>query len=263
MRASHTVNLRMSIAKTPSLKLNGKRALITGASRGLGLAAAAALSEAGAEVVLLARPSEQLQQAVATLQQAGRHAHALPLDLNDDSSFATIENSGAFDILINNAGMGGHVDFVEATLDIFDATIRLNSRAAYFCSQAVARPLIAAGKPGSIINVSSQMGQVSGPKRSIYSASKFALEGMTKGIAIELAQYKIRVNTLCPTFIETELTRHGLSDPDFRAWVLGKIKFNRFAKVEDIMAPMVLLASEGGGFMTGSSLVVDGGWTCG
>ena len=253
----------MNIPQTPSLRLEGKRALITGASRGLGLAAAAALSEAGAEVVLLARPSEQLQQSVQLLSDAGRKASALPLDLNLDSSFATIEQSGPFDILVNNAGMGGHTHFVDADFATFDATISLNVRAAYFCSQAVARPLIAADKSGSIINVSSQMGKISGPKRSIYSASKFALEGMTRGIAIELAPHNIRVNTLCPTFIETELTRPALADADFRAWVLGKIKLGRLGQVEDIMAPMVLLASAGGSLITGTSLLVDGGWTSG
>ena len=253
----------MQLVKTPSLRLDGKRALVTGASRGIGFAIAAALSEAGAEVVLLARASEQLQQAVDCLQSAGRNASALPLDLADDSSFAAIAEAGLFDVLVNNAGMGGHTEFVKASREVFDQCLRLNTRAPYFVSQAVARNLIAAGKGGSIINVSSQMGHISGPKRSIYSASKSALEGMTKGMAIELAPHQIRVNTLCPTFIETELTRPGLSDPDFRAWVLGKIKLGRLGQAQDLMAPVILLASDGGALITGSALLVDGGWTSG
>ena len=253
----------MDIPQTPSLSLAGKRALITGASRGLGFAAAAALAEAGAEVVLLARASAQLEQAAQALQQAGKSASALPLDLTTSSSFAAVEAAGVFDVLVNNAGMGGHTHCLEATPELFDQTMALNVRAPYFLAQAVARNLVAVGKPGSIVNVSSQMGKVSGPKRSIYSASKFALDGMSKGMAIELAPHGIRVNSICPTFIETELTRPSLENPEFRAWVLSKIKLGRLGQVQDIMAPLLLLASEGGGLITGTSILVDGGWTCG
>jgi NAD(P)-dependent dehydrogenase (short-subunit alcohol dehydrogenase family) len=137
----------------------------------------------------------------------------------------------------------------------------LNVGAALFVSQAVAARLVQAGKPGSIIHISSQMGHVGGPNRTVYAASKFAVEGMTKAMAIDLAVHRIRVNTISPTFIETELSAKNLSDPDFRAWVLSKIKLGRLGQLEDIMGPVVFLASDASALMTGSAVMVDGGWT--
>jgi NAD(P)-dependent dehydrogenase (short-subunit alcohol dehydrogenase family) len=137
----------------------------------------------------------------------------------------------------------------------------VNLRAAFFVSQAVARGLVAAGRGGSIITISSQMGHVGGPQRAVYSASKHAIEGLTKALAIELGPLGIRVNTICPTFIETDLTRRGLANPEFKAWVLSKIKLGRIGQVEDLMAPIVFLASDGAALITGSALMVDGGWT--
>jgi NAD(P)-dependent dehydrogenase (short-subunit alcohol dehydrogenase family) len=137
----------------------------------------------------------------------------------------------------------------------------VNVKAALFLCRAVAQKLRSARLAGSIINISSQMGHVGGPNRVVYSASKFAMEGMTKSMAIELGPDGIRVNTIAPTFIETDLTARSLSDQEFRGWVLSKIKLGRLGRIEDIMGPIVFLASDASGLITGTSLLVDGGWT--
>ncbi len=165
------------------------------------------------------------------------------------------------DILVNSAGLARHQPFLEVNEENFDAVMALNLRATFFVSQRVARRMRAGGKGGSIIHISSQMGHVGGPERSVYCASKFALEGLTRTMALELGDAGIRVNTLCPTFIETDLTRSSLADPAFRHYVLDNIKLRRPGRLEDIMGPVVFLASEAAGLITGSALMVDGGWT--
>jgi NAD(P)-dependent dehydrogenase (short-subunit alcohol dehydrogenase family) len=150
---------------------------------------------------------------------------------------------------------------VEVTREDFDLVFDINVRAAFFMAQAVARRLISAGRPGSIIQISSQMGHVGSPRRSVYCASKHALEGMTKAMALELAPHNIRVNSLAPTFVETAMTRPYFENPEFRNFVLGKIKLGRVAQLEDLMGAIVFLASDAASMMTGSSLVIDGGWT--
>lgn len=166
-----------------------------------------------------------------------------------------------FDILVNSAGGARHASFLNVSEADYRAIIDLNLGATLFASQAVAARLVAAGKPGSIIHISSQMGHVGGPDRSVYSASKFAVEGLTKSMAIDLAPHNIRVNTICPTFIDTELAAKSLRDPDFKAFVLGKIKLGRLGRLDDIMGPVVFLASDASALMTGSAMMVDGGWT--
>ena len=137
----------------------------------------------------------------------------------------------------------------------------VNARAAFFCAQTVAQGMVRAAIPGSIVNVSSQMGHVSGPKRALYSASKFAMEGFTRGMALELGPMGVRVNTICPTFIETDLTRPTLSDPAMRDWILDKVALGRIGRVEDVMGAVVFLASDASALVTGASLMLDGGWT--
>ena len=143
----------------------------------------------------------------------------------------------------------------------FDAVMDVNARATLFVSQAVVRGMIAAGIPGSIIHISSQMGHVGGPRRVGYCASKWAVEGMTKAMAVELGAHGIRVNSICPTFIETEMTSAALGDPEFRGWVMSKIKLGRVGQIEDMMGPVLFLASDAAAMVTGASLLVDGGWT--
>ncbi|NCT12077.1 MAG: SDR family oxidoreductase, partial [Rhodobacterales bacterium] len=174
---------------------------------------------------------------------------------------AMVAAQDPFDVLVNAAGTARHAPALTTTPEDYDATMALNLRAAYFLTREVARGLIAAGRPGSLINISSQMGHIAGPDRAVYAASKHALEGMTKAMAIEWGPHGIRVNTLCPTFIRTPLAEVTLSDPAKRAWVLSKIKLARLGEVEDLMGPVVFLASDASRLMTGTHLLIDGGWT--
>jgi NAD(P)-dependent dehydrogenase (short-subunit alcohol dehydrogenase family) len=250
------------LPKTPSFGLKGKRALVTGAGRGIGLAAAAALAEAGAHVTLCARTNDEIEAAATAIRDTRGEAEARVLDvtkLNEVDTF--IAASEPFDILVNNAGTNRPAPFVDVTSEDFDLIFDINVRAAFFMAQAVARRLIAAGRPGSIIQISSQMGHVGSPRRSVYCASKHALEGMTKAMALELAPHNIRVNSLAPTFVETAMTKPYFENPEFRKFVLDKIKLGRVAQLEDLMGAIVFLASDAASMMTGSSLVIDGGWT--
>lgn len=250
------------VPKTPSFRLDGRRALVTGAGQGLGLAAAAALAEAGAEVWLCARSADAIEAAAEALRAEGRRAHALVMDVTDlDAVRQAMTGHEPFDILVNNAGTNRPKPFTEVTADDYDAVLDLNLRAAFFVAQAVAARLIEAGRGGAIIHISSQMGHVGGPRRTLYCASKWGLEGLNKAMALDLAPHGIRVNTIAPTFIETPMTRPFLEDQAFRAQVMGKIKLGRLGQVEDIMGAVVFLASEASALMTGTSLVLDAGWT--
>jgi NAD(P)-dependent dehydrogenase (short-subunit alcohol dehydrogenase family) len=252
----------MDLPRTPSFRLDGRRALVTGASSGIGLAAAAALADAGAAVTLVARQAAGLEAAQDAIRSAGGHAQALPLDITDlDATVAAVATHGPFDVLVNSAGLARHSPALETTPADYDAVMALNLRAAYFLTREVARGLVAAGRGGSLINISSQMGNVGGPDRAVYCATKHALEGMTKAMAIEWGPHGIRVNTLCPTFIRTPLAEQTLQDPARRAWVLSKIKLGRVGEVTDVMGPVVFLASDASALVTGTHLIVDGGWT--
>jgi NAD(P)-dependent dehydrogenase (short-subunit alcohol dehydrogenase family) len=251
-----------SSATIPSFDLAGKRALITGGSRGIGLAAAEALAAFGAHVTLAARPSADLNSAVEQLRSAGRSADALELDVNDTAGMrAAVAERQPYNILINNAGTNQPVTFLDVTEAQYDTIMTLNVRAAYFVAQAVAQRLVAAGQSGSIINVSSQMGHVGAATRTVYCASKWAMEGMTRAMAVDLAPHGIRVNTLCPTFVETPLARRMLENEKFRNDVLTKIKLGRLGQVGDLTGAIVYLASDASSLMTGTSMIIDGGWT--
>ncbi|MGH7118419.1 MAG: SDR family NAD(P)-dependent oxidoreductase [Acetobacteraceae bacterium] len=254
----------VQLPSTPSLRLEGKRALVTGAGRGLGLACAAALAAAGAEVAVAARTRAEITALAEAIVATGGRAWPMVLDVTDvEAAAQTIGAAGVFNVLVNNAGGNRPAPFLNVTPAEFDAVAGLNLRAAFFVAQAVARGLVAAGQAGSIINMSSQMGLVGGPTRSVYCATKHALEGLTKVMAIELAPHRIRANTICPTFIETPMTRPFFADAKFRAQVLSKIKLGRLGRPEDLMGAVVFLASDASALMTGSALVIDGGWTAG
>jgi NAD(P)-dependent dehydrogenase (short-subunit alcohol dehydrogenase family) len=252
----------VSLPKTPSFSLEGRRALVTGAGRGIGRAAAAALAGAGAEVVAVSRTRDELKPLVAEIEADGGRAEALVLDLADTAALQEkTAAAGPFEILVNNAGTARHAPFTEVTSEDYDLVMDLNLRAAFFTAQAVARGLIEAGRPGSIINVSSQMGHVGGEKRTVYCASKHGLEGLTKAMAVELAPHGIRVNTLGPTFVRTAMTAPFFEDPWFQETMLPRIQLGRVAEVEDLMGAIVFLASDAAAMMTGTALLVDGGWT--
>src|SRR5262249_36363777 len=166
-----------------------------------------------------------------------------------------------FDILVNNAGTNRPAYLMDVTVEDFDHIMGLNLRAAFFMAQAVARSLVEAKRPGSIINISSQMGHVGAARRTVYCASKPAMEGFTKAMAVELAPPNIRVNSLGPTFLDTPLTRPFFQNDAFRNEVLSKIKFGRLGQLHEVTGAIVFLASDASSLMTGSALVVDGGWT--
>jgi NAD(P)-dependent dehydrogenase (short-subunit alcohol dehydrogenase family) len=252
----------VQLTGTPSFRLDGKRALVTGAGRGIGLAAASALAQAGAQVTLAARTRAEIEAGAQAITERGDDAEALLLDITDLAAVrAAIAAAEPFDILVNNAGINRPAYLMDVSIEDFDAIFSLNVRAAYFTAQAVARRLIETRRPGSIINVSSQMGHVGAARRTVYCASKHAVEGFTKAMAIELAPHNIRVNSLGPTFLETPMTRPFFQNQGFREEVLAKIKLGRLGQLEEVTGAIVFLASDASSLMTGSALVLDGGWT--
>ncbi len=252
----------MTLPVTPSFRLDGRRAVVTGAGRGIGLASAAALAEAGAHVMLVARSLDEVAAVAADIVAAGGQAEAARLDVSELAAVAAFfAQRPAFDVLVNNAGTNRPKPMTEVSEADYDAVIDLNVKAAFFVAQAAARRMIETGLAGSLIHIGSQMGHVGGVNRSLYCASKWALEGMSKAFALDLAAHRIRSNTIAPTFIETPLTRPFFADAAFAASVLAKIKLGRIGQVTDIMGAVLFLASDAAALMTGSSVVVDGGWT--
>ncbi|SEF47300.1 SDR family NAD(P)-dependent oxidoreductase [Billgrantia desiderata] len=248
----------MKLPQTPSLRLEGRSALVTGASQGIGLACACALAQAGARVTLVARNAERLEEVVAALRAAGHEAEGLALDVQDQAATRRALAGQRFDILVNNAGTNRPKPIDQVTEEDYAAVMELNVRATYFLTQTVIEEMPAGG---SVINVSSQMGHVGAKNRSLYCASKAAVEGMTRAMAVELGSRGIRVNTLCPTFIETPMTQPFFQEPGFREAVLAQIPLERLGRIEDVMGPVVFLASPAANLITGSALMVDGGWT--
>ena len=254
--------MTVALTPTPSFRLDGRRALVTGGGRGIGLAAASALAEAGAHVTLAARTAQEIEDAAAAIRARGQKAEALVLDVTDiEAVRRAVASHEPFQVLVNNAGTNRPKMLTDVTVEDFDAIMGLNVRAAYFVAQAVAQRLLEAKLPGSIINISSQMGHVGAARRTVYCASKHAMEGFTKAMAIELAPHAIRVNSLGPTFLETPMTKPFFENKAFRDEVLSKIKLGRIGQLEELTGAIVFLASDASSLMTGSALVLDGGWT--
>ena len=236
--------------------LDGKSAVVTGASRGIGRSIAIALAQAGAKVKAVARGADELADL------AREYANIEPFVADATTSgFQTALAAQEVDILVNNAGTNRPLPMVEVPAETLDLMLDLNVRAAYLVAQAAVRSMIAHGRGGAIVNITSQMGHVGSPRRTVYCMTKHALEGLTKAMAVELAPYGIRVNSVAPTFIETPMTKPMLDDPEFRRFVLDMIPLGRVGQPEDVAAAVVYLCSPAAAMVTGTSLLVDGGWT--
>ena len=237
--------------------IDGHVALVTGAGRGLGRACALALSAAGARIIAVSRTSAELE---SLAEEAAGPAEAWVGDATGDALLARIEALDRLDVLVNNAGTNRPQPFLEVTDEALDTMLALNVRAAFRVARSAARAMMKRGG-GSIVNMSSQMGHVGSPRRTVYCMTKHAVEGLTKAMAVELGPHGIRVNTVSPTFIETPLTRPFLEDPEFSEFVMGMIAMKRLGTVDDVAAAVLYLASPASGIVTGTSLRVDGGWT--
>ena len=253
----------LNIPKTPSFRLEGRKALVVGGGQGIGLACSAALAEAGANVMIGSRNTARIANVVQELNSGGCKVSGYKLDVSSVQEIRNFfQEFGPFDILVNSAGMARHAASFEVEEMNYDLVMNVNARGAYFVAVEAARGMEALGG-GSIIQISSQMGLVGGLDRTVYCASKHAIEGMTKAMAMEWGEKGIRINTICPTFIKTELTRDTLKDPNKVEWIRSKIKLGRLGKTEDIMGAVVFLASDASSLITGTNIVIDGGWTAG
>jgi NAD(P)-dependent dehydrogenase (short-subunit alcohol dehydrogenase family) len=242
--------------------LGGKTAIVTGASHGIGLACARRLARSGSEVVLTGRTAKTLEEAQSDLKAEGLKVRSVVCDGTDPSALRSLINTlHRVDILVNNAGGNNPVSFLEVTREDFDHLVDLNVRSLFFATQAAMRKMVELGVRGSIINMSSQMGHVGLPKRTVYCLTKHAVEGLTKALALEAAEFGIRVNAVAPTFVLTPMTKGYFTDPEFADFVQSRIPLGRCATPEDVADAVAFLASDAAASITGTSLRVDGGWT--
>ena len=257
------------IDKKELFSLKGKTALITGSSQGIGLALAKGLFNAGANIILNGRKRDKLDEAAKEFDNR-QSLYKLCFDVRNyeeiEKSVNNFENNEAqIDILINNAGNNIPEHFTKVKTKNMEYLVRINTIATFNLAQLCALKMIKSKNRkkigGSIVNMSSQMGHVGGPIRSVYNMTKFGLEGLTKGMSIDLAKYNIRVNTVCPTFVVTPMTSKFLKSKKFKREVLGNIPLGRFAELSDVATAAVFLASDAASMITGTSLLVDGGWT--
>lgn len=235
--------------------LQGRRALVTGASKGLGRAICHALAKEGAEVTGVARPSDELDSLAAELDAA-----FVPwaCDVTGEEVLSRISGSAPFDLLVNNAGTNRPQPFMQVSDEALDLMLDLNVRSAFRVARTAAQRM---ERGASIIHITSQMGHVGSPNRTVYCMTKHALEGLSKAMAVELAAAGIRVNCIAPTFVRTPLTETMFADPAFAAFVERMIPAGELATAEQIAAAVIYLASPAAAMITGHSLLIDGGWT--
>jgi 2-deoxy-D-gluconate 3-dehydrogenase len=239
----------MILPEMPSMSLDGKVALITGASSGIGQGAAVALAQTGAHVLCAARGEKRLNETVEQLLGKGWTAKAFVLDVTDQAEVTDLFSKNKIDIVVNSAGLARHSPALETRSEDFDDVIDVNLKSAYFLSSIAARSMISHQIKGSIID------------RAVYAASKHAVEGMIKSMAIEWGNRGIRINSVCPTFIRTPLTEPTFQNPERVKWIKQKIKLGRVGTVSDVMGAIFYLASDLSELVTGTSILVDGGWT--
>ena len=252
----------MIFPKTPSFSLKNKRALVTGAGRGIGMGAAIALSSAGAEVLMVSRTTRELEIIDNYLRGLGHKCSYKSLDVTDEKAVSKlIKNEDCFDILVNNAGTNIPSSLVDTKIEDFDYVMSLNVKSVISLTQTVVKKMISNNIKGSIINVSSQMGHVGGPDRSVYNMTKFGIEGLTKGMGVELATKNIRVNTVAPTFVETPMVKKFFKNKKFKQLALSNIPMGKVATESDVATAVCFLASDAASMITGTSIVIDGGWT--
>ncbi len=243
-------------------RLDGLTAIVTGASRGIGEGCGKLLAESGAHVILIARNESDLKRVADEIRFEGGSAEYWAMDLRSLDDFKErLRTLPALDVLVNNVGMNKPQHFLEVDTETFDEVFEVNVKLSFFCAQAAASRMVETGRRGSIVMISSQSGHVALPERTVYCSTKFAMEGMTKSMALDLAKFGIRVNSVAPTFVATPLTIPFLANPQFREYVEGSIPLGRMATVEEVAAAVVYLASPASQIVTGTSLVVDGGWT--
>ena len=246
----------------PLFRLDGLTAVVTGASRGIGEGCARLLAQSGAHVILIARQESDLRRVTEEIRQAGGTAEYWPMDLRCSDEFKRrLGALPAVDILVNNVGINKPQHFLHVDTQTFDEVFDVNVKLSFFCAQAAASRMVETGRGGSIVMISSQSGHVALPERTVYCSTKFAMEGMTKSIALDLAKFGIRVNSVAPTFVATPLTTPFLADRQFKEYVEASIPLGRMATVEEVAAAVVYLASPASRIVTGTSIVVDGGWT--
>jgi len=249
-----------------SFRLDGRVALVTGAGQGLGASISIAYAEAGASVVLLGRTESYLKDTADAIRKAGGEASLIVCDVtNDEKLRKAFSGLDRLDILVNNAGTNFPEPFIEVSDDHLDAMLDLNVRACFVAAQAAVQVMLKsadlAEHGASVVNMSSQMGHVGSPNRTVYCMTKHAVEGLTKAMAVELADKNIRVNSIGPTFSETPMVQRIVDTPEKKEFVTSRIPMGRLAKLEDVAAAAVYLASPAASMVTGTHLIVDGGWT--
>ena len=248
------------------INLKNKTALVTGAGKGIGKACAIALAEAGADLIIISRTKKDLDKVSKIIKKFKSKCSSFVCDVTNYNNIKQIiNNQKKIDILVNNAGMNIPEHFIKVKKRNMESIVKLNTIATFYIAQLCSLKMMETKNRkkigGSIINMSSQMGHVGGPIRSVYNMTKFGLEGLTKGMAIDLAKNNIRVNTVCPTFVDTPMTKKFFKNKKFKIEVINKIPLGRIATVNDVATAVAFLASDASSMITGTSILIDGGWT--